>query len=156
MEQQVWKCQHGHIGIPCFASKGRRCLVVPISGPASCTLICVVIVLHSSIAIRPLTRRCHIPCIPQQHPALHIQLAKVGILPLLLPALLLLVADLPVDRARLRVDDDAVAVVDKRERSAEARLGDDMPDDEATRCAGEAAVGDEGGLARIGCEWSGS
>ena len=68
----------------------------------------------------------------------------------------LLIGDVPVDGTLLRVDNNAVPVAHERDGPAELRLGRDVPDDVPVRGAAEAAVGDEGGLAGIGCEWSGS
>ena len=58
-----------------------------------------------------------------QHTALLAVLARD---PLLAPALLLLLGDEPVDRPLLGVDDDLIAVLNERDRSANERLGNDV------------------------------
>ena len=51
-----------------------------------------------------------------------------------------------VDRVRVGVDHDAVAVGDERDRAAVDGLGRDVTDAEAVRAAREPAVGDERGV----------
>ena len=47
----------------------------------------------------------------------------------------------------MRIEDDLVAVLDKRDRPADGGLGGDVADAEALRAAGEPPVGDKRAVA---------
>src|ERR1700691_5487032 len=64
-------------------------------------------------------------------------------LPRLAPLGQFLVRELDRKRAVDRVHHDDVAILQQADRAAHGSLGTDMPDAEAARAAGEAAVGDE-------------
>jgi len=58
-----------------------------------------------------------VPCIPQQDAPFHCQRAPSGTLPLYSTACLLFLADVPINCPLLGVDDNPIAVLDKRDWS---------------------------------------
>ena len=73
--------------------------------------------------------------------------ARLGQLPLGLAAGQLVSAHVEIDGVGNRVDHDAIAFPDERDRAAVDGLGRDVADTEAVRAAGESAVGDERAVA---------
>ena len=71
--------------------------------------------------------------------------------PLRSPTRELLLAHTQLNRIRNRIDGNLVPVAHERDRPADLRIGDDVPDDEPARRAGESAVRDESGLTAEAC-----
>ena len=67
-----------------------------------------------------------VPRIPQQDAPLHCQHTSSGTLPLRSTACLLFLANVPINCLLLSVDNNPIAVLDKRDWSPQTRLGYDM------------------------------